>query len=418
VRAWTAPAAGKVTVVGRAMKECYRQAMGGPLRVRILHGDKQVWPQQGWAEAPVNSLQGVSHNFAVDVAAGDALRFVLDRGASPETDIIAWMPRIVFAADQAATEGSSIRILCGAEKDYTDQTGNRWSADAFFTGGTATSTDVAIVGASPTAEDGDLYQHGRTGNDFTYSLPLKPGIYSVRLKFAETKCAWSFERPFNLSINGRRLLDNFDICQAARGPNRAYERVFHHLVPNAQGNLVLHFTGGFEPMQKTDEALVQAIEVLPETKPTIRIDAGAEKEFIDWNSFVWSADAHFDGGTVIQSGAPVSQASPTLYDQALYQTARSGKAFSYAVSVPPGLYTVHLKFAELWLKGIGQRPMRVEVNGRAVRDGWDPAEAAGQTGMAADIRVEDIAPDKDGRIAIYVRATGANDAILQGIEIE
>ena len=79
---------------------------------------------------------------------------------------------------------------------------------------------------------------------------------------------------------------------------------------------------------------------------------------------------------------------------------------------------VHLKFAELWLKEISQRPMRIEVNGRVVRDNWDPAQAAGQTGMAADIRTEDITPDKDNKITIRVSALGTNDAILQGIEIE
>ena len=418
VRAWTAPTAGRVTLVGRAMKECYRQTMGGLLHVRILHNDRQVWPEQGWAEVPINSLQGVMHDFTLDIDAGDTLRFVLDRGASSDTDIVAWMPRIVYAAAQAATGGSCIRILCGAEKEYTDHTGNLWSRDTYFTGGTAASTNEAVSGTSPTEGDVELYQHGRRGNDFTYAFPVKPGIYSVRLKFAETEFAWSFERPFNLGINGRRVLENFDVCQAARGAHRAHERVFHNLVPNKEGNLVLRFTDGFEPMQKTDEALVRAIEVLPETRPNIRIDAGAEKEFIDWNSFAWSADTDFDGGTILQSEAPLSQASPTLYDQALYQTARSGRAFSYSVSAPQGLYTVHLKFAELWLKESGRRPMRIEINGRVVRDEWDPATAAGQTGMAADMRVEDIAPDKQNRITICVRATGANDGILQGIEIE
>ena len=144
----------------------------------------------------------------------------------------------------------------------------------------------------------------------------------------------------------------------------------------------------------------------------------AERFPLDWNGFIWTADTYFDGGTVIQSDASVRQASPTLYDQALCQTARSGNAFSYCVPVPPGLYTVHLKFAELWLKETGQRRMRIEVNGRIVRDRWDPAKAAGQTGMAADIRVEDVTPDAHNKITIRIRAAGMNDAILQGIEIE
>ena len=182
--------------------------------------------------------------------------------------------------------------------------------------------------------------------------------------------------------------------------------------------MVLRFTSGWEPTQKSKQALVQAIELLPELRRVIRIDAGSERQFVDWNSFVWAADAHFEGGEILRSDAPVSQASPTLYDQQLYRTARAGNDFRYRLAVPPGLYTVHLKFAELWLKEPGQRPMDIEVNGRLVWKGWDPAAAAGQMKMAADVRTEDVTPDKDGWITIRLKATGANPAILQGIEVE
>ena len=111
-------------------------------------------------------------------------------------------------------------------------------------------------------------------------------------------------------------------------------------------------------------------------------------------------------------------ASPTLYDQELYRTARSAKALNYTLAAPPGLYTVHLKFAELWLTKPGERPMDITINGQLVRKSWDPATAAGRTGMAADFRIDNITPDKEGRIVISLRAAGANDAILQAVEIE
>ena len=226
------------------------------------------------------------------------------------------------------------------------------------------------------------------------------------------------ERPLNLAINGQEVLTDFDIVQAAKGPRRAVERSFRNVVPNADGNIVLHFTAGWNPRRPPDDAMVQAIEVLPEQKPVIRINAGSEAEFVDWNSCVWTADAHFSGGTTIKSAEPVVHASPTLYDQELYRTARSAKTFSYTLAAPPGLYTVHLKFAELWLPKPGQRPMDITVNGRLVRKSWDPAAAAGRIGMAADIRIDNITPDQEGHISIGLRATGANDAILQAIEIE
>lgn len=62
--------------------------------------------------------------------------------------------------------------------------------------------------------------------------------------------------------------------------------------------------------------------------------------------------------------------------------------------------------------------MNIDVNGRRVRENWDPLTAAGEAGMAADFRAEDICPDSNGTIRIVISATGKNDAILQGIEIE
>ena len=303
VRTWTAPQAGTIEIIGRIMKEYYHRDQGGPLRARILKGTRQLWPEQDWATAPVHDLTGVAHDLKTDVAAGDAIRFVLDRGTSPEHDILAWMPRIVYLDGQpGATKAAVVRILCGATEPYIDRTGNVWSADRFHTGGEPFSTREKIAGATPTPEDEPLYQAGRTGAEFSYAIPVPPGLYSLRLKFAEPQYPWIFERPFNLDINGRRVLRNFDICQAARGPRRAYERVFHYLVPNADGQLVLRFTGGWEPMQKSKQALVQAIEVLPELRPAIRIDAGSESQFIDWNSFVWASDARFEGGEILSVG--------------------------------------------------------------------------------------------------------------------
>jgi hypothetical protein len=418
IRAWTAPKAGTLRIVGRAMREYYHRALGGPLQVKILHGQQQIWPEEDWTTVAPGDLTGVAHNIKLTVAAGDVVRFVLDQGSVPEHDLIAWMPQIVYDETFATSAPTVVRILCGAKTAYTDRCGNLWAADQHFSGGEPVLTTERIEDASPTPEDQALYQNGRAGKDFFYSIPVPAGLYAVRLKFAEPKHAWMFERPINVDINGQRTLADFDVVQAAKEPHRAVERTFRNVVPNADGKLVLHFTTGTNPQGPSDDAMVQAIEVLPEQKPAIRINAGSEAEFVDWNSCVWSADAHFSGGTTIRSVSPVVHASPTLYDQELYRAARSAKTFSYTVAVPPGLYTVHLKFAELWLPTPGGRPMDIVVSGRLVRKSWDPAAAAGCIGMAADIRIENITPDKEGQIVIGLCGTGSNDAILQAIEIE
>jgi len=415
VRTWIAPKSGTVRIVSRVMKEWYRQAAGTPLRARILHGDKPVWPAAGWAEAPLNDLVGVTHDITVTIEEGDCIRFILDKSDDPENHIAAWMPRITYAEPlPPERKGSVVRILCGAREPYIDHAGNVWSQDRAFHGGRATASGPEIHGA----DDPALYHRSRCGSDFTYAIPVRMGLYAVRLRFAEPEYEHCFARPFNVEINGREMLRNFDICQHTRGFRKAGDRVFRYVVPNAEGKVVIRFAGGFEPWQQTDEAIVQAIEILPEPRTTMRVNCGDEADFVDWNSFVWSRDRGFLGGQEIRSASPVAQASPTLYDQAIYQHARSGREVSYALPLPPGLYSVHLKFAELWLAEPGKRPMDIEINGRTVWKSWDPGSEAGRVGMACDLREPNVTPGGDGRITIRVRAVGENDAILQGIEVE
>jgi hypothetical protein len=338
------------------------------------------------------------------------------------------MPRITMldetSAPAAPTTVASanaarvMRINCGADQPYVDRSGNQWEADRGFDGGEPLALSVPVSGALPTADDSALYQSGRCGEAFTYTIPVAPGLYALRLKFAECVLEWSFMRPFDLEINGRIVLRNFDVCHAARAPGRALDRVFRHLVPDADGQIVLRFRAGWEPLPEArPEAVVQAIELLPEEKSELRIAAGAETPYIDWNSFVWEADTCCRDGRVIRSDSPVDQASPTLYDQALYQTARSGRELRYELPAAPGLYTVHLKFAELWLQEPGQRPMDIEINGNPIQKSWDPAAFVGCTGMAIDLRAENITPDADDRIALVIRAAGEHDAILQAVEL-
>ena len=374
---------------------------------------------------PVASKEG--HTANIRIEQGEhvlAIRFISGSATStlavgvPEVnkyDIVAWMPRITYTEPPpAARTESVVRILCGAGKPYADQAGNVWSADRCFHGGRAMRCAFVAHGA----DDPSLYRRGRRGRGFTYAIPVEIGLYAVRLKFTEPEYESLFARPFNVEINGRERVRNYDICQDARGFRKANDRVFRYVVPNAEGRIVLRFSGGFDPGQRTDEAIVQAIEILPESKPTVRIACGSETDFVDWNSFVWSRDPDVSEGRTLRSTRPVTLATPTRYDQALYQTSSCGREVLYALSLPPGLYDVHLKFAELWLTEVGRRPMDIEVNGRLLWQGWDPATAAGQCGMAIDLRTSNVTPDKAGRITIRVRAAGDNDAILQGIEVE
>jgi len=368
-----------------------------------------------------------NHAISVRMEAGDHVltircisndnRCLLDAGVSASTggDVVAWMPRMTYVEGQpAARAGSVVRINCGISRPYTDRFGNRWSADYGFHGGHAFAGNTETLGA----DDPVLYRRGRQGKNFTYRIPVEPGLYTVRFRFAEPKYPQLFARPFNIEINGREVLRNFDICQDARGFRKAHDRVFRYIVPDADSRIVLHFTSGLEPGQATDEAIIQAIEILPESRPVVRINCGSAADFVDWNSVIWAGDAETREGETITSARAVTQASPTLYDQALYQTARCAREIAYTLTLPPGLYTVHLKFAELWQEEPGKRPMDILINDRTLWANWDPCIAAGEAGVAIDLRAKNITPDSEGYITICVRARGEHDAILHGIEVE
>ena len=263
VRTGAVPKDGQVRIVSKVMKEYYRRAMGKPLQVRILLGPTRYGQVRTGRKCRSVTMRPASCTISARMSSpGDTLRFVLERGTSAEDDIVAWMPRIMYSDREEISDGSVVRILCGSRQAYVDRTGNEWLPDRFFVGGNAVASNASVKGCLPTSGDQTLYQTGRQGNDFSYSIPVKPGLYTVRLKLAETTYKWSFERPFNVSVNGRQMLRNFDICQAARGSQTAYERVFRYLAPDADGRMELGFTGGWEPRQESDDAMVQAIEVL------------------------------------------------------------------------------------------------------------------------------------------------------------
>lgn len=366
-RTWTVSRDGDVRITGRLVKEWYHRELGAPLHARILLNSDQVWPRRGTATIGHGVMKAVQHDLPLKVRKGDILRFVLERGSEPENDLLVWMPVIRYA--DAPPAGKGRRVV----------------------------------------------RTGKTGADFTEAIPVPPGVYDVRLTFVEKEFAHQGERPIHVDINGRRILTDFDILRAGGGRARA-EVAFPYVLPGADGTVRLRFQGGLRHDGKRAKATVARMELLPAFRPTVRITCGSKEPFIDWNGDVWDADP-VSTGKAIKSASPVSQAAPTVFDQPLYQTARSGRRLTYRFALPPGLYAVHLKFAELWLDPAEARPMHIAINGVVVREAFDAAKAAGQSGMAADVRFEGIAPDSDGCITVSVTAAGKHAAVLQALEI-
>ena len=152
--------------------------------------------------------------------------------------------------------------LVAESHNYTDRRGVVWGADRYFQRG-STVTRSEPVSNTP---DPEMFAAERFGN-FTYTIPAVDGRYTVNLRFAET---WfgpgdpggggAGSRVFDVYCNGIALLRNFDIFRAAGGAQRAVEKSFHGIVPNAQGKIVLSF------VPVVNYACVNAIEVVDDTK--------------------------------------------------------------------------------------------------------------------------------------------------------
>jgi hypothetical protein len=113
----------------------------------------------------------------------------------------------------------------------------------------------------------EMLREERYGN-FSYSIPVPPGSYTLTLYFAETifspvappsMCRGPGCRVFDVTCNGVNLLHDFDVFQTGGGAFRLVVRSFHGLRPNGQGKLLVSFS----PL--VNYAEVRAIEVLDET---------------------------------------------------------------------------------------------------------------------------------------------------------
>jgi hypothetical protein len=129
------------------------------------------------------------------------------------------------------------RINCGGGDE------SPFTADAFFSGGTASTTANSISTSGVTnPAPAAVYQSERYG-DFSYALSgLTPNAaYTMRLHFAEIYWTAAGKRTFNVSINGQQVLSNFDIFADAGGANKAIARDFAASA-DGSGKLIVQFT--------------------------------------------------------------------------------------------------------------------------------------------------------------------------------
>ncbi len=237
--------------------------------------------------------------------------------------------------------GDEVRILAGASRKYVDHAGKLWSADVYFSGGSAVPSAVRHIWRT---QDPIIYRNSRQG-EFTYNIPLKPGTYELRLHFAETFYGpesagggGEGSRLMTVVVNGQPLLRDYDVLADAGGDRTAEVKVFADVSPAGDGQLHLSFS-----TVKSGSAMLSAIEVLPGIRGQIRPVRIVARDvpYYSNDSHWWGPDSYFKGGRISTSQ---EQATGTD-DPEFYESERWGH-FSYAIPVAPGRYTVTLYFIE------------------------------------------------------------------------
>lgn len=293
-----------------------------------------------------------------------------------------------------------IRINAGGGA-YTDTKEQTWQADRFFEDGRTLQTNDSITGTP----DVSLYQSERYATSMDYHIPVANGVFDVNLHFAEVSRANDEERLFDISIEGRKLSDRFDIHVAA-GHAQAIQKAFESVI----------VTDGVLDIQLQavrNYAQLSGIEILAtdliEPTGAIRVNAGGDR-FTDQQGRTWLADTFFDDGKTAYKNVDVQGTR----NDVLYRSERYAKTLDYSVAVANGTYNLNLLFAEIYWSNSGQRTFDIALEGESVTQGLDIyAEAGGL--RAFNQRFNNIIVT-DGRLDISL--TGIQDkAKLSGFEI-
>jgi hypothetical protein len=152
---------------------------------------------------------------------------------------------------------------------------------------------------------------------------------------------------------------------------------------------------------------------------TVRISVGSlEPRYVDQSGQIWLGDRYFTGGAVMEK--PDRTIFRTL-DPALYRKAREGDC-QYDIPLKPGVYELHLHFAEIARHGSSgvseeaERKFSVSLNGQPILPIFDiVADAPGSE--TADERVfKDVSPAEDGQLHLRLSSLN-NKPLLSGIEV-
>ncbi len=118
VRRFTAPRAGRLTITGRVYKGDTNGGGGDGVRLSIRHRAESVWK----GEIDGTDTKGLEPSVAVEVHAGDALRFVVHKKGSIGYDTTHWDPVITYADGERFQASEAFSSKAGGPWSYEMET--------------------------------------------------------------------------------------------------------------------------------------------------------------------------------------------------------------------------------------------------------------------------------------------------------
>jgi hypothetical protein len=170
------------------------------------------------------------------------------------------------------------RLIFGytGREDYIDSKGDAWRPGTEFV--TRVGADVDTVARCwwrnrrsmyiGGTQDAEIYRYGVHAPEFWANLTAAPGLYKVRLHWADTpETPWieregdkwdAVSRPTTVLINGQTVIENLNVRKEV-GTFRAFIREFQNIQPQ-NGIIELRFKS-----VPRHEAMIQAVEIIPES---------------------------------------------------------------------------------------------------------------------------------------------------------
>ena len=236
-----------------------------------LDGVKQLVGLDGWC--PQERQQQVLYGRSGLASGAHTLKVVvrgeknsLSQGTTVRVDAVQWSAASgAGGCGEGAGPTTEQRVIFGyaARTDYVDAAGNRWRPATEFVARCGNMADVvaATWWTSPrlaevaNSADPELYRYGVHGRDFTAHFTVGPGVYTVRVKLAESRDLELRQRLQSIAINGQEMVKGLDIAATAGGLGRAADLVFTGVQPQ-NGMVSIRFRN-----RHGGEAIVQAIAV-------------------------------------------------------------------------------------------------------------------------------------------------------------